>query len=155
MMAKYRNYTEKDFISAIQNSWSWAQVLKKLNLQIAGGNYSLAKNRAKQLDIDVSHFTGQGHLKGKKHNWSPKKALSEILVKDSTYTNSTHLRNRLVKEGVLKNECYECGLTEWGKEPLTLELDHKNGGSRDNRVKNLRLLCPNCHSQTPTWRRRK
>jgi transposase-like protein len=62
-----------------------------------------------------------------------------------------HVKARLRLAG-LKHECCEqCGLTDWRNRPLSLELHHVNGDGRDNRLENLMLLCPNCHSQTDTW----
>ena len=65
--------------------------------------------------------------------------------------NRTHLKLRLLNAGLKENRCEECGIDEWLGEPLSLELHHANGIGYDNRLSNLRILCPNCHSQTDTW----
>ena len=75
---------------------------------------------------------------------------SLMLVKDSSY-NRYHLKIRLLSEGLKPERCEGCGVTEWGGLPLAFELHHINGDGRDNRIENLQLLCPNCHSQTDTW----
>lgn len=136
----------------VKESYSYAQVLKKLELKPIGGNYRILKNKIKKLNLDISHFTGKGHLKGKTHNWNNTKIpLEEILVEQSTY-QSYKLKNRLLKENILENKCCECGLeNKWNGKELSLHLDHINGISSDNRIENLRLLCPNCHSQTSTY----
>lgn len=78
-----------------------------------------------------------------------------LLVKDSNIS-SYRLKNRLFKENILKNECSKCGLGNiWLGEPISLQLEHKNGNHSDNRLENLCILCPNCHSQTPTFCRSK
>lgn len=66
-------------------------------------------------------------------------------------TNRTHLKNRLIKEGLKENCCELCGVVEWLGRPLNMELHHVNGDGADNRLKNLQLLCGNCHSQTDNW----
>ena len=75
--------------------------------------------------------------------------LEELLVYGRK-TARTHLKKRLLRGGMLEYRCYECGISSWRKLPLALELEHKSGDKRDNRLNNLCLLCPNCHSQTPT-----
>lgn len=150
-MANKTRYTNEEFINAVKHSYSISQVLKKLNLSPTGSNYKGFKLRAKKLNVDISHFTGQSHLKGKRHNWAKKIPLEEILVKNSSYQSRECLKNRLIKEGMLEYKCYECGLTNWRNKPISLQLEHKNGNNTDNRRENLTLLCPNCHSQTITF----
>lgn len=78
-------------------------------------------------------------------------SLDDILIENSQYSNRAWLKRRLIKSGKLKEECSDCGQKPlWNGKPLMLELDHINGIYNDNRIENLRLLCPNCHSQTPT-----
>lgn len=143
-------YTDDEFIQAVIDSFSVREVFDKLNLVSAGGNYQSFYNRVNRLCLDISHFTGQGYLKGKIHNWSPKKSLADILIKGTTY-RSASLRKRLVNELKIPNECFICKITDWQYKPISLHLDHINGEHTDNRLENLRLLCPNCHSQTETY----
>lgn len=75
----------------------------------------------------------------------------ETLMEEGRRTNRGHLKDRLLKADLLRQECYECGLTEWRGKPLSLELHHVNGRGNDNRLENLQLLCPNCHSQTANY----
>lgn len=75
----------------------------------------------------------------------------EILVENSSYSDSKGLKKRLIKANMIQNKCEWCGIgPEWNNKPLTLQLDHINGIHDDNRRENLRLLCPNCHTQTET-----
>ena len=149
---RYANYSDKDIIEATTNNLSIAGVLRELGLQGKGGNYKTINKAFKRLELDTSHFTGQGHLKGRKHTWSKKIPLEEILVKDSTYSNNCNLKKQLFERGLLENKCQLCGLgVEWKGKPIVLRLDHINGINNDNRLENLRMLCPNCDSQTDTF----
>lgn len=77
--------------------------------------------------------------------------LNEILAGEHPYYQTLKLKKRLIREGVLQNKCAICSISEWNKQPITMQLDHMNGDSSDHRLENVRLLCPNCHSQTDTW----
>lgn len=150
-MRKPSGYTDEEFSKAISCSPSLRQALSRLGLRPAGGNYRIAKERILSLRLDISHFTGQGHLKGKTHTWAKKIPLKDLLVECSTYS-SYKLKNRLIESGVFEHKCYECGLTSWRGVPTPLELEHKNGNNKDSRIENLTLLCPNCHALTDTYR---
>ena len=77
--------------------------------------------------------------------------LKEILEGHHPYYQTLKLKNRLIKENIMEYKCAICGLVEWRNEKIVLQLDHINGDGHDHRSENLRLLCPNCHSQTDTW----
>lgn len=141
---------EKSLREAVKKSFSIAQTLFNCGLNLGGNNYYKISRYIKEYNIDVSHFTGQGHLKNKNHSWSITIPLEEILIENSFY-NRNKLRIRLIKEKILDNKCSKCGIYEWDNKPISLELDHINGKPNDNRIENLRILCPNCHSQTETY----
>jgi len=145
-------YTDEELKQAVAKSLSLADVMRKLGLVPAGGNYRTIKKGISKLKLCTSHFTGQGHLRGKTHGWAKKIPLSEILVENSTYTNSSRLKDRLIQAGILERVCYSCRMTTWLGKPMPLELEHKNGNPLDHRLENLSLLCPNCHSFTSTYR---
>jgi 5-methylcytosine-specific restriction endonuclease McrA len=75
----------------------------------------------------------------------------EFYLKEGTPKNGS-LRRRLLRSGLLGFMCSECGVGQhWNGKPLSLQIDHRNGINTDNRLENLRLLCPNCHSQTENF----
>lgn len=148
---KTRKYTEQEFIKAVKNSYSIRQVLIKLNVQPYGGNYQVAKKNIKELKLDTSHFKGQGWNLGKHYPPRP----IEIYLSNEKPISSHKLRLRLLKEEYFDHKCYQCNLTHWNEQPIPLELEHKDGNNKNNKIENLTLLCPNCHAQTPTYRRAK
>lgn len=152
-MSKKRSWTTEQLKYAVKNSFSYRQVLAKLGLVEAGGNYDQVKKYIKECAASTSHFTGRGWCKGMKfENKVPRVALEDILVKSSTF-QSFKLKKRLFKMEIKKKECEQCGwckMSEDGRIPL--ELDHINGDRHDNRLENLRVLCPNCHSLQSTHR---
>lgn len=135
--------------NVVATSYTYSEVLTKLNLSNQGGNYITLKNRLKKDNISNEHFD----VNFNRQIHANKRAISidAILVNESTYSRHS-LKIRLIKEKILKHSCSECGLnTHWNNKPLSLTLDHINGVSNDNRLENLRFLCPNCHSQTDTF----
>lgn len=153
-MSRIRSWTDLQLEDAIQCCKSFRAVLLLLELVPAGGNYEQVKKRAKELGISTEHFTGMGWNVGLKFNPNPARPLNEILVINSTI-QSFGLKKRLIRMGIKKPECEICGwqqMSEDGRIPV--ELDHINGDRYDNRIENLRILCPNCHSLQLTHRGR-
>ena len=148
-----RKYSEADIVAAVSENYSIAGVLRQLNLRPIGGNYKTVHRYIKDLQLDTSHFTGQGWNVGLK--FRPKGSMDDrdVFVKDSNYRCSWRLRERFKKtKGI--NYCENCGLKEWQGHPIPLEIHHINGNNTDNRLANLRLLCPNCHALTDNYRGR-
>jgi hypothetical protein len=145
--------TDEEFSRAVAESLSVRQVLGRIGLVPAGGNYKTVHARIAQLGLDTSHFTGAGWNVGARYrSFGRKAALEEILVENSPYAFTHGLRGRLLKEGRKQHRCEACGLSEWCGRPISLELHHLNGRGNDHRIENLQLLCPNCHAQTSNYR---
>ena len=112
----------------------------------------MVRRRVRELRLSAAHWTGKGHLRGRTHGWAKKLALADILCLPTRYRGGTAtLKERLIREGHLPSQCERGGIDRWLDEALVLHLDHANGNREDNRLVNLRVLCPNCHSQTPTY----
>jgi len=127
------------------------QVLGKLNVAPFGGNYDVLRKAIEHCYLDTSHFAGQAWNKGK--TLSPRQP-TDVYLRNELPIQSHKLRKRLLKEGFFANKCMNCGRNTWLDRPIPLELDHINGNNKDNRLENPRLLCPNCHAFTPTYRGR-
>lgn len=120
--------------------------------QIANIPFSTFIRYAKQLGIYEPNQSGQGQRKFRATPINHEAPLEEILAGKHPHYRNDHLKRRLLAAGFKENVCEECGLgTTWNGKPLVLTLDHVDGDSTNHRLENLRMLCPNCHSQTETF----
>jgi hypothetical protein len=142
---------QAEVVAAVAKCKSMAGVMRELGLRVAGANYHTIRWAIRKLGLDTSHFTGQGHRKGSKIPIVAAQPLEHFLKRDSFHCTSG-LRLRLLKEGVFEPRCAACNLESWQGQAIPLELDHKDGDRFNNLIDNLRLLCPNCHALTPTYR---
>ncbi|MET8530798.1 HNH endonuclease [Streptomyces sp. NPDC005065] len=144
-------HTEEVLRELVACSKSVAEVVRRLGISPVGGNQAYIGRRITALRIDTSHFPRVPQRR-------PKGALGNRLVLSSPSDGrvpGSRLRRELLRTGV-QESCATCGIgTEWNGKPLRLEVDHLNGAWWDNRPENLRLLCPNCHAVTDTYRGRK
>ena len=139
------------FAQAVVESTSVAGVLRHLGVTVSRWNYRRVHVQVARNRLDTSHWLGQAYLRGTTHAFNTSTPLAEVLVESSTYANTGQLKRRLVASGLLRDACYECGITEWRGRRLAPQLDHVNGVGDDHRLEILRRLCPNCHSQTATY----
>jgi 5-methylcytosine-specific restriction endonuclease McrA len=146
---KRSRFGREHLSDAVRGSTSLRQVLLRLNVSPFGGNYDVLRRALRRFDIDTSHFTGRSWSRGRQ--LSARKPTAAYLANVAPI-QSYKLKRRLLREGVLEPRCGRCMLAKWQDLPIPLELDHINGNNRDNRLENLRLLCPNCHALTPTYR---
>lgn len=149
----YRTWTDEQLRNAVKENITISGVVSDLGLKSNNsGNHQTVKNRINTLQIDTSHFS---YVKIGKIS-SEEKDPKDVLIKNSSYKSTNGLKKKLFKYNLINNICKKCGQKpEWNGKKLTLHLDHINGDRSDNRLENLRLLCPNCHSQTETYCRGK
>jgi Zn finger protein HypA/HybF involved in hydrogenase expression len=138
------------FAALVKKATSIGTILQHFGLQNKGGNHNTVRRRIVADGLDISHIP-LGRGSNKNRSFGPRRSLKELLVKNSDY-RGRHLKKRLIQSNTIPHKCADCGLgPKWRGKKLVLQLEHKNGDSRDNRLKNLCLLCPNCHSQTSTF----
>ena len=141
-IAKWRTFSKEEIEAIVASSFSEAEVARKLGYQNVT---SSLKKMYQEYDLDTSHFKGAGWNKDN-YNYDS--------FKPNRHKSKGHsIRNALINLRGAKCEC--CGLTEWLGQPIKLEVHHLDGNRQNDNDSNLQLLCPNCHSYTPNWRRRK
>lgn len=142
---KNRTWEDIQLIEAVSQSTSMGQVLDKLKLHRTGGNYTSLRRHINRLRLNTSHWLGQGHMKGKSsHNKGQRMPIEKL-------ASGSSLRQRVLGDNLIDYHCAICGIDNWLGDDLSLRLDHINGIYNDNRLENLRWLCPNCDSQCPTF----
>lgn len=155
---KQSKYTIDVITQAVVASTSMAGVMRFLQLKPSGGMYRYIQQRVKAFGVDTSHFTGAAWSKGltsathksiAAQSATASTPNAEVFKIGSTYAPGK-LKKRLLMVG-RPYACVTCGISDWLGSSLTLHVDHVNGDTSDNRLENLRFLCPNCHQQTPTW----
>ena len=144
--AKWKQFSKEYIEEIVQNSKSFREVAQALGYaKDSGGTQTSLKKMCEELNLNTSHFLGQG--------WNKENYDYSLFTIDSIKKNGITTLNPLIKLKGRKCEC--CGTTEWYGKPINLEIHHINGVRSDNRLENLQLLCPNCHSYTENWRGRK
>ena len=134
---------DQTFIKICQAAQSMAEAAAKLNL-----HFNSFKKRAVDLGCYSPNQAGKGLKK-----IAPKIPIDEIIVYDKyPHYQSFKLKNRLITEGIKQNICENCGISTWQDKPIKMELHHIDGNRTNHLIENLMLLCPNCHSQTDTFR---
>jgi len=144
--------SNEEFLAIVRSSSCLSEVIRKLGYTNPRSKhtYTLVKDRILKSGISIAHFNTHRRPSGVSR--ASKTKLSDLMVENSTVKNVSSFKRRLVSEGVMKYECALCSNSgEWRGFKLVLQLDHINGINSDNRLDNLRFLCPNCHSQTSTY----
>jgi hypothetical protein len=132
-----------EFVEVCENSLSMAQACAKLGLHF---------NTFKKYALKFGCYKTNPSGKGMKKKGKPKIVLNEIISGNHPEFQTYKLKNRLLKEKIFQNVCSVCGIENWMDKPLNMELDHIDGDRTNHKLENLRMLCPNCHAQTDTYR---
>jgi Zn finger protein HypA/HybF involved in hydrogenase expression len=142
---------KEKLIEIVSKAISISEILSHFGMRNKGGNYAILKQRLEEDGLNYSHIK-LGIYSNRGRSFIRRKIpLEDILVEKSTF-NRNHLKIRLLKENILLNECAICKQPPlWNGKSLSLQLDHINGIGDDNRLENLRILCPHCHSQTENF----
>jgi 5-methylcytosine-specific restriction endonuclease McrA len=148
MENKIYKLNDQDFIDLVKSSLNISEVLFKLGYTTKGNSwgYSQVKQRMTDLSLTGKDFRGKSAISETTKKINPEK----LFCKGSKHNRSV-LRKTIIQQQLLPYKCAICGIIEWQGKTLSLELDHVNGENNDNRIENLRFLCPNCHSQTDTY----
>jgi len=140
--------TDEELLKLAAASYSVSDMMRRMGLIPAGGNHTHYKKKLQQLGF--KNFK----IRPKKPTPTIKKrSIEDYLVIDGPRVNGSKLRKLLVESGLKQHRCEICGIENWLDKPISLHLDHIDGDRSNNKIKNLRILCPNCHSQTPTYGR--
>jgi len=140
-------YSEEELREVVARSDSLSDVLRHFGLRTAGGNFRQLRRWLQEWHIPTDHFRLAWEMPPRERT-----PLSEVLVERSTYSRG-HLKRRLYEEGLKERRCELCGQGEiWRGSRMSLILDHINGVANDNRLKNLRIVCPNCAATFDTLR---
>jgi len=140
-------YSKENLEKMVNESNNFSDVTRKLGLRPFYGNRQTVKKYIKLFNINTNHFRNYGTTNRNKN----KKKLEDILVENSTYIYTSNLKEKLYNAGLKKRLCEICNQGEiWNNKKISLILDHINGVNNDNRIENLRIVCPNCNATLPT-----
>lgn len=147
-------WTYDNVAEAVKCSLSYTDALLALGIKERSGNFNTLKKKIREYGISTDHFDANvaSTLKKVSRGSDTTIPLTDILRGMHPTYKTGQLKKRLIDGEVKENKCECCGIDSWNGAPIVLELDHINGISNDHRLSNLRLLCPNCHSQTPTFK---
>lgn len=139
----------EQFAELVARSQTYSEMLLALDYSPRGGAFRMLKERIAHERLGVSHLLPNGSFV-KQYRWAPRPH-DEVFCENSTYNSGSNLKKKMLAVGWV-NECAVCGIgPAWHGKLLSLQVDHINGERTDNREENLRLICPNCHSQTDTF----
>ncbi|NDB82601.1 MAG: HNH endonuclease [Alphaproteobacteria bacterium] len=141
---------KEEFQKLVYQFQSLADIIRYFNLLPGAGNYTTLKKRIVRDNIDISHI--KLGIDSNRNRQMRKKVTSKEVLANGKFISGSTLKKVIFREGLLEEQCFKCGLGNlWQGEKINLTIDHIDGNRHNNLLENLRILCPNCHSQTPTF----
>ena len=145
-------YTKELLQENIKDCYSFSELCRRLGLKPEGYNLKTVRRKLDEFGINYSHFTGKAWNKNPDNPVYKGKYLPNLC--EHSNLSSSNTKELVYKLGLKENRCEKCGISTWQNALIVCELHHINGDSTDNRIENLQILCPNCHSQTDNFRSR-
>ena len=152
--SKIYSFSKEELQELVNNSNTIRECMKKCGLSSEGGNRKTLFRIFTEYNLDLSILkkNREFFLKERLKKGSKKIDENKIFCENSNYSNRTNIKRKLLEKKIFEYECSKCGNEGiWNNERLSLQLEHRNGINDDNRIENLCLLCPNCHSQSKTF----
>lgn len=147
-------YTKEFLENAVKQCVSFRQLLLLLGLKEAGGNYANLKKKCEEYEIDTSHFIGQNWNRFEHPLFEKQLDVEKTFCLHEKRRPSSKTKQLILNHKLKEYRCEICGISEWLGKKIILQLHHKNGNPKDDRLENLQILCPNCHSQTDSFCKR-
>lgn len=141
----------EQFQERVNSCTSIADIVRSFDFAVGAAVYRMIYARVARDGINISHIP-RGADSNKGRIFDTRRIPLDVYLIDGSNIKGSELKRRLIRDGKMRDVCAKCGLgNEWNGESISLQLDHINGKRDDNRLENLRILCPNCHSQTSTF----
>ncbi len=151
-------YSKENLELLVKDCTNLSDMVRKLNntTKAHGSLVAYLKKKLIQHGIDFSHFNGKNWCKGLTNPtylaYNKEDFIKKFLILNSPFIRTSNLKAKLIKFGLKDYKCEDCGNNGiWNNKPLTLQLDHEDGNNQNNELSNLKIKCPNCHTQTDTY----
>lgn len=152
IISKFENYTKEQLQDILNDSKTFKEALEKIGLSGIGNNYKTLHKYIDKYKLSTKNIDENKNKNANGKNYTTKETFTNAIINGTCKIKQRFLIERLIKFNLKEYKCEECGISEWNGKSIKLELHHENGKHDDNRLCNLKLLCPNCHSQTDNFR---
>lgn len=151
--SKLYDFTADDLQKILDTSNTYIEVLTKCGLTSNSNNYNTLNRLIKKYDLNLDSINANRQkVQATKYTRYTKESFTQAIIAGNISDGSSKLLKKIVKFGIKPYVCECCGLSSWNNKPISLELHHEDGNRRNNKLSNLKILCPNCHSQTDNFR---